>query len=176
MPREEGTSSDVFAAPEAVSGPSGRAAPTLQDHVLSDGYKRCEDDAIAASTPSAAVAADAGTCLACSNAVTLRAVQLSDVWAAVVKSQALCVFLLAYTVSYAMRLLITQMTLAVILAWLSSFPDRHTSPVLPFRSFDFDYGLYPNANVLGTSNCSDSTSIVKLPPGYRTPHQRHQLH
>lgn len=108
MPREEGSSSDVFVAPEAVSGPSGRAAPTLQHHVLSDGYKRCEDAAIAASTPSAAVAADAGTCLACSNAVTLRAVQLSDVWAALVKSQALCVFLLAYTVSYAMRLLITQ--------------------------------------------------------------------
>lgn len=82
------------------------AAPTLPHNAVSDGNNRCGDDAMAASAPETAVAA--GSCLACSNGATLHAVQLSDVWAALVKSQALCVFLLAYTLSYAMRLLITQ--------------------------------------------------------------------
>ncbi|KAL3224696.1 hypothetical protein MRX96_049456 [Rhipicephalus microplus] len=58
-----------------------------------------------------------------------------------------------------------KVTLPLVLACLSSCPDRHISPALPFRSFDFDYGLCPNANDLGTSNCSDRTAVVKLPPG-----------
>ncbi|XP_077499184.1 proton-coupled folate transporter-like isoform X2 [Amblyomma americanum] len=70
--------------------------------VLSPGAAKCGDDRAA----SPVVVPTAG-CLACSGAA-LRAIQLSDVWAAVVKSQTLCVFLLAYTLSYAMRLLITQ--------------------------------------------------------------------
>ncbi|XP_054920365.1 proton-coupled folate transporter-like [Dermacentor andersoni] len=70
----------------------------------------CGDDAIAASAPGAAAVPDVGggSCLACSNGATLVAVRLSDVWTALVKSQALCIFLVAYTLSYAMRLLITQ--------------------------------------------------------------------
>lgn len=50
-----------------------------------------------------------GGCAACSgNATSLEKLRVSDVWAALAKSQTLCVFLLAYTLSYAMRLLITQ--------------------------------------------------------------------
>lgn len=50
-----------------------------------------------------------GGCAACSgNATSLENVRVSDLWAALAKSQTLCVFLLAYTLSYAMRLLITQ--------------------------------------------------------------------
>lgn len=44
----------------------------------------------------------------CEGNSILSSVKLGDVWAAVVKCQALCIFLLAYTMSYAMRLLITQ--------------------------------------------------------------------
>ncbi|CAN8027747.1 unnamed protein product [Ixodes persulcatus] len=47
-----------------------------------------------------------GACPCRSNAVL--SLHLSDVWVAVVKSTTLYVFLLAYTMSYAMRLLITQ--------------------------------------------------------------------
>lgn len=50
-----------------------------------------------------------GGCAACSgNATSLEKVRVSDLWATLAKSQTLCVFLLAYTLSYAMRLLITQ--------------------------------------------------------------------
>ncbi|XP_065299529.1 probable peptidoglycan muropeptide transporter SLC46 isoform X3 [Dermacentor albipictus] len=85
-------------------------APVLLYRTVSEDRNRCGDDAIAASAPGAAAAPEVGggSCLACSNGATLVAVQLSDVWTALAKSQALCIFLVAYTLSYAMRLLITQ--------------------------------------------------------------------
>ncbi|XP_064479481.1 probable peptidoglycan muropeptide transporter SLC46 [Ornithodoros turicata] len=44
----------------------------------------------------------------CQQGPPLLSVHWSDVWAALVRSQALCAFLLVYTMSYAMRLFITQ--------------------------------------------------------------------
>ncbi|KAH6934642.1 hypothetical protein HPB50_026259 [Hyalomma asiaticum] len=62
-----------------------------------------------------------------------------------------------------------QAVLSLVLAWLSSVPDRHTSPVPPFRSFGFDYGSRTNASFLDANNFLDATSVVQLPPGYPAP-------
>ncbi|KAH7970259.1 hypothetical protein HPB49_001837 [Dermacentor silvarum] len=109
MPLKAATRSTASTTQDEGEASCSSAAPVLPYHILSDDRNRCGDDAIAASAPGATVAPDAGGgCLACSNGAPMVAVQMSDVWAALVKSQALCIFLVAYTLSYAMRLLITQ--------------------------------------------------------------------
>lgn len=109
MPLKAATRSTASATQDEGEASCSSAAPVLPYHILSDDRNRCGDDAIAASAPGATVAPDVGGgCLACSNGAPMVAVQMSDVWAALVKSQALCIFLVAYTLSYAMRLLITQ--------------------------------------------------------------------
>ncbi|KAH6945745.1 hypothetical protein HPB50_009740 [Hyalomma asiaticum] len=72
-------------------------------------------------------------------------------------------------VEFAMKMNLFWAVLSLVLAWLSSVPDRHTSPVPPFRSFGFDYGSRTNASFLDANNFLDATSVVQLPPGYPAP-------
>lgn len=112
--RDQASCSSSNATPALCPPPAGRLALLkCGDEAELDVPASPSPDTSACAVAVAGAAASGplgiGGCAACSgNATSLENVRVSDLWAALAKSQTLCVFLLAYTLSYAMRLLITQ--------------------------------------------------------------------